>query len=194
MHDVSWKSECNHRIHEQRSGYGNEDFNTEIYAREIYRDNPMTEEELLKKHEAITKLIQDYSLGVQNVYSEIEKVRKQLDLMKGLQARSEEETLPIDEVQLTLRIKSYPMNIRVHMQVETNFGEITYAYDWPPFREDKLGEGINKAYYTILNELYDAHEERGGHFIGDEGCKEWMDKNGKTIIKKEPSFSPRFSK
>ena len=115
--------------------------------------------------------------------------------MKDLQNKGQEETLPIDEVQLTLRIKSYPMNIRVYMQVETNFGEISYAYDWPTFNEDRLGEGINKAYNRILNELYDAHEERGGHFIGDGSglCKEWMDKNGKTIIKKEPSFSPRFS-
>jgi len=43
----------------------------------------------------------------------------------------------------------------------------------------------------LLNELYDTHKERGGHFIGDDGCKEWMDNYGKTVIKKEPLLSKR---
>lgn len=153
----------------------------------------MTEEELLKKHESITKMLQDYSLGVQNVYNEMAAIRKRLDIMNELQTRQEGETIPVDESQLTLRIKSYPMNIRVLIKIETNFGSITDGFDWPPFNEDKLSQGIHHNYYRLLNQLYDTHEERGGHFIGDDGCKEWMDKHGKTIIENEPTFSPRFS-
>lgn len=147
-----------------------------------------------ERMDSIENNIVQHSVGVMNVYQEVEKVRKQLDLMKDLKDRMAEETLPVDEVELTLRIKSYPMNIRVYIDIETNFGEISVAYDYPPMLEGELSESINSAYFKLLNELYDAHKARRGHFIGEEGCKEWMDKHGKTIIKKQPVFSPKFRK
>jgi len=79
----------------------------------------------------IEDAIQAHAVGVQNVYNEVEKVIKKIDMMKDLQDRCENETLPIDEVQLLLWIKSYPMNIRTRMKIETNFGEISYIFDCP---------------------------------------------------------------
>jgi hypothetical protein len=144
----------------------------------------------------VREMVQSHAVGVANVYKEVEKVRSQLNMMKSLQDRMEGETLPIDEVELKLRIKSYPMNIRVFIEIETNFGDISEAFDFPPTLEDKLSGSIQTCYFKLLNELYDAHKARGGHFPGDgsESCKEWMDKNGRTVIKKEPCLSRRFSK
>lgn len=152
------------------------------------------EERINKKIEQVQQCVSDHSVGVANVYMEVAKVSQQLALMKSLQDRMEHETLPIDEVELTLRIKSYPMNIRIHMAIETNFGDISYAWDFPPSAEARLAESLHTCYFNLLNELYQEHEKRGGRFIGEDRCKEWMDKNGRTVIKKEDSFSPRFPK
>lgn len=144
-------------------------------------------EELVdKKFEEIRKMIVDYSIGIQNVYNEIEKVRKNLDLMKSLKERTDKETIPIDEVELMLRIKSYPMNIKVNMKIETNFGEINYEFDYPPFNESKLSEVLYTLYYNHLNELYEEHKNRGGKFFAEEGWGNWVRNNEKTIINKKP--------
>lgn len=152
----------------------------------------MIDEKELKE---VREMIQKHAIGVANVYKEVEKVREQLNMMKLLQDRMEGETLPIDEVELTLRIKSYPMNIRVYMEIQTNFGEISSGFDFPPIMEEQISKSIQTFYFKLLNELYDAHEARGGHIPGhSDQCKEWFEKNGRTIIKKDPYFSPRFSK
>lgn len=141
-----------------------------------------------EKHEQIQEMVKAHAVGVQNVYAEVQKIRKLLDASKEVQDRCKDETLPVDEAVLTLRVKSYPMDIKVFITIETNFGQIDDGFSFPPFNEDKLSEVFHRNYYRLLNELYEAHEARGGHFIGEENCKEWMDKNGKTIIHKDPSF------
>jgi|SRR5579864_286054 len=96
------------------------------------------------------------------------------------------EVLLGDKVDLELKIYRYPMNIHIQILIETNFGEISHSYDFAPTLENKLHQNISSTYYTLLDELYDRHKARGGLFMGDKGCNDWMNKNGKTIIKKKP--------
>src|SRR5574337_883894 len=88
--------------------------------------------------------------------------------------------------ELDLDISSYPMDVRVKIRVKTNFGEISYMFCWPPRCEDELGNVIQGQYYSMINELYKAHENRGGKFMGDNGFGIWMKENGETIVNKPP--------
>lgn len=97
----------------------------------------------------------------------------------------EYEAMKKDGFLFDIKIQSYPMNTRLHLVVETNFGEISYGFDYPPHAENRLGELLQNCYEALLGELYAAHEARGGKFIGEDGCRVWFDENGRTVIKKE---------
>lgn len=96
-----------------------------------------------------------------------------------------------DERQLKIKVQSYPFNVRTHFTIETNFGEIRFLWDIPPQEEERVGDIIQRTYNVLINELYETHTKKGGKFIGDEGCKDYMDKNGKTLLIKEPLLMKR---
>lgn len=98
-----------------------------------------------------------------------------------------------DDRQLKIKVQSYPFNVRVHLSIETNFGEIRFTQDLPPSMEHRVGELIHKTYEELINELYEIHASKGGAFIGSIGTnsKEYFEKNGKTLIIKDPILSTR---
>jgi hypothetical protein len=83
---------------------------------------------------------------------------------------------------IDIDIASYPMNTRVNLNVKTNFGRCIYSFNYPPALEYELGKTIQTVYNRILNDLYEAHDARGGKYMGDKGCKAWMDENGETFV------------
>jgi hypothetical protein len=134
--------------------------------------------------EELRLMIQANAIGLQNVYDEFKKykanflIEKIDELNKRLDHYEKEKNVKYFD----LDISSFPMNIRIKMKIKTNFGEISYIFDYPPNLEYELHQKIGAAYKNLLNDLYDAHDKRGGKYIGDEGCKKWMDENGLTII------------
>jgi len=108
------------------------------------------------------------------------------DLKKDLH-----EYLYEDERQLKIKVQSYPFNVRTHLTIETNFGEIRFLWDIPPSQEERVGDIIHRTYNMLINELYETHQKKGGKFVGDDGCKDYMDANGKTLLIKEPLLMKR---
>lgn len=96
-----------------------------------------------------------------------------------------------DERQLKIKVQSYPFNVRTHLTIETNFGEVRFLWDIPPSQEDRVGDIIHRTYNVLINELYETHQKKGGKFVGDDGCKDYMDANGKTLLIKEPLLMKR---
>ncbi len=90
---------------------------------------------------------------------------------------SEEEKKSID-----IDIASYPMNTHVSLNVKTNFGRCIYSFNYPPALEYELGKTIQNVYKKMLDDLYEAHDARGGKYMGDAGCKAWFDANGETFV------------
>ena len=134
--------------------------------------------------DSIREHLTQNQIGIANVYSEFNKSQESI----------KKERQMLEDKTLELTIKSYPMNTRIIIKIETNFGEIDYSLDYPPL-SGKIGEFIQNCYNGLLDELYDKHEERGGSFLGEgKGWKEWIDENGRTIIHKEPLNSPRIEK
>lgn len=151
--------------------------------RSISKDNNYLLQRIGASMDEIRTSLTANQVGVANVYAAFEKSQEAI----------KKERKMLEDKQLELTVKSYPMNTRVILKVETNFGEIDFAFDYPPISENQLGEVIQNTYGAMLNELYDKHEERGGKFIGEDGCKDWMEKNGRTVIHKEPLNSPRVN-
>jgi hypothetical protein len=85
------------------------------------------------------------------------------------------------------------MSTRIQLTISTNYGDIENSWDLPPFMSDKIGAEVQRAFVEMDQKLYDAHVARGGLFMGEPGCNDWMDKNGRTVIK-ESNLSPRVSR
>lgn len=133
------------------------------------------------------------SVGLQNVYNEFEKYK-----ISDITAKIDNINLRLDHYErdknvedFDLDIQSYPMNIRIGFNIRTNFGQIIQSIDFPPCKEYEIHKFIGNVYNRLLNTLFEEHEKRSGKHIGEPGCKEWFDKNGKTIIKLEPIISKR---
>jgi hypothetical protein len=152
--------------------------------------------EILDRINNIELTLKANDIGLQNVYDEFKKYGA-LELsgkMNLLNKRLDHYEREKNVMCFDLGIQSFPMNIRISLKIKTNFGEISQTHDYPPSLEYNIGGHLSNFYSSLLEELYNAHESRGGKFIGEEGCREWMENNGETIINKEPCLSPRFTK
>lgn len=132
-------------------------------------------------------------VGLQNVYNEFNKYK-----LSDIYQKIEDLTLKLDHYKkdknvtdFGLDIKSYPFNIRVNFKIKTNFGEISQIIDYPPAIEYRIGNWIAHMYIILLNKLYQEHEKKGGKYLGEEGFKEFIDKNGETIVNLKSQLSQR---
>ncbi len=158
-----------------------------------YSEYSKMQKELLARFNKVDATLLANQIGLTNVYNEFQKyslsdISKRMDYML--------DKIRIYELQkevkdFTVNIDSFPMNIRVNLQIRTNFGKITYTYDHPPSLESQLSHTIQGQYIFMLNKLYEEHDKRGGKYMGDSGCGEWHKENGDTIINIEPHLSNR---
>jgi len=132
----------------------------------------------------IEKQMVDYSVGLANVYNEFQKysLSKIDEKINDLLTKVKDYELQKDVKELDLEVCPFPMNIKVKMRIKTNFGQCIYSFDYPPALEYQLAHVIQGTYVSMLNKLYDAHDARGGKYMGDAGCKAWMEENGETIV------------
>lgn len=133
---------------------------------------------------SLKRQLEAQAIGLQNVYNEFEKYK-----LSDINEKIDRLLLKIDVYeksknveQVDVEIKSYPMDIKVNMRVETNFGDAVCSFNYPPLLEYELHKQINGTYVRMLNGLYEEHEKRGGKFMGDEGCAHWMKENGETHL------------
>lgn len=149
--------------------------------------------ELLEKVAQLEKSLTANSVGLQNVYNEFSKYAFSdiSNKIKDLNDRLDHYERDKNVTDFGLDIQRYPFNIRVRFLIITNFGEISQTIDYPPFLEYKLGSWISHVYTRLLENLYDDHEKRGGKYMGEDGCKDWLDKNGKTIVALPSQLSKR---
>lgn len=134
------------------------------------------------------------SIGLQNVYAEFKKYSAEniFQKIEAINKRLDHYEREKNVQSFDLNVQSFPMSIRINLQIKTNFGSIDYTYDYPPSLEYQLGKNIGGVYNKLLNKLYEEHESRGGKFIGQEGCKAWMDDNVETIVHMAPMLIDEF--
>lgn len=137
--------------------------------------------------------LQANAVGLQNVYNEFKKYEFSLidEKINELNKRLDHYEKNKSVKSFDLDISTYPMNIRINMKINTNFGSISCIFDYPQALEHELSDRISAAYVNLLEKLYKAHDERGGKYIGENDCKKWMDENGKTIVELPFSISKR---
>ena len=145
-----------------------------------------------KLHDLDAKL-EAYAQGLQNVYNEFKKYElNKIDTrISDLLTKIKNYELQKDVKEFNIDVWSYPMNVRTKLRIKTNFGEVIYKFDFPPALEYQLSHVIQANYINMLNRLYDEHDKRGGKYMGDEGCKAWVDENGDTFVNLGESLMSR---
>lgn len=155
----------------------------------------MENEKVLKRLDEIEEMLFANSQGIQNVYNEFKHIKECVECMnKSTEEIKKESNIADHPIQLLLKISSFPLNIRIDITIMTNFGEISHIFDYPPFHEGRIQEVIKNVYFSLLNELYEEHTNKGGKFPGEDGAKEYFDKNGLTTIIKPSDLSPKIEK
>lgn len=146
--------------------------------------NKNSNEYINQRLDEIDERLHQSSIGLTNVYEEFKKyeLSKIESKIDDLLIKIKNYELQKEVVSLDVDIKKYPMEIAVKISVETNFGDVVNKLTYPPSLEYQLSHVIQAAYVHMLNRLYETHDARGGKYMGDEGCKQWMDDNGKTHI------------
>ena len=150
-------------------------------------------QEILEKIARVEESLAANALGLQNTYDEFKKYTFSniSDKIDRLNKRLDHYEKDKNVTDFGLEIQPYPFNIRINFIIKTNFGQIARVIDYPPALEYKLGNCIAYTYESLLNTLYEAHKQRGGKFIGEEGCQEWMDNNEKTIVNLEAQLASK---
>lgn len=134
--------------------------------------------------DSLRESLSSQAIGIQNVYNEFKKYElskineKIEDLLEKIKTYELQENMK----EFDIDVQTYPMNIKVNLRVKTNFGSCVYSFDYPPALEYQLSHVIQGTYVSMLTSLYKAHDERGGKYMGDSGCKAWHDQNGDTFV------------
>jgi|SRR5579859_628494 hypothetical protein len=146
----------------------------------------------------IKNLLSSYSIGVQNIYDEFQKIKESISIedieskCKLLKKATDVMEKLLFAKELKLDFHNYPLNTLIEIRITTNFGEISYGFDYPPISSFRIGEVIQGCYESLIDELCKTHEGRGGKYLGEYGFGEFLEMNGKTIIKKNYMRSERL--